>query len=60
MKELRSACRFWSEYHKEGDHLGDSGVNGMILLKWVSGKYSVKLWIAFCRFRIGFGDILYL
>jgi hypothetical protein len=26
------------------DHLGDSGIDGKILLEWISGKYGGRVW----------------
>jgi hypothetical protein len=30
---------FWWGDPREGDHLGDSGVDGRIILRWIFGKW---------------------
>jgi hypothetical protein len=35
---------FWWENLREGDHLGDPGVDGRIILRWIFGKWDVAVW----------------
>jgi uncharacterized protein YjcR len=39
MEESRDAYRFWWKNLKERDHLEHPGVDGNILLKWISRKW---------------------
>jgi hypothetical protein len=47
---MGSACRgetfteFWWGTLKEGEHLGDPGVDGRIILRWIFRKWDVGLW----------------
>jgi hypothetical protein len=36
------------------DLLGDLGKDWRIILKWILGKYDVRIWTGFCWLRIGF------
>jgi hypothetical protein len=47
--------RFWSENLEGRDHLGDLGVDGRIILEWISGKQG-ETWAGFIWLRIGTGD----
>jgi hypothetical protein len=38
-----------------GDHSEDRGIDERIILKWILGKYSWRLWIGFIWLRIGTG-----
>jgi hypothetical protein len=40
MEEMRSASKFLVK-SPEGDHFGDPGIDGMIILKWI-----LKTWYA--------------
>ena len=35
---------FWWENLRERDHLGDPGVDGRIILRWIFRKWDVRLW----------------
>jgi hypothetical protein len=39
MGEERGAYRIWWGDPREGDHLGDPGVDGRIILRWIFGKW---------------------
>jgi len=40
---------FWCGNPKDRDHLGDTGVDGRIILRWIFGKWDVGRmeWIVF-------------
>ena len=35
---------FWWGNLRERDHLGDPGVGGMIILRWIFRKWDVGIW----------------
>ena len=35
---------FWWENRREGDHLGDPGVDGRIILRWISRRLDAGIW----------------
>jgi hypothetical protein len=41
MWESGAYTRFWLEDLRERDHLGDPGVEGRIMLKWIFRKWDV-------------------
>jgi hypothetical protein len=44
---------FWLESLKGRDILGDLGIDGKTILKWILGKYDRKLWAGFIWIRKG-------
>jgi hypothetical protein len=40
---------------RERDHLGDLGVDGMIILRWIFRKWVVGAWTGLIWLRIGTG-----
>jgi len=40
----------------ERDHLGDPGVDGRIILRWMFRKWDVEVWTGSSWLRIGTGD----
>ena len=47
---------FWWENLREGDHLGDPGVDGRIILRGIFRKWDGGgVWTGLCWLRIGTG-----
>jgi hypothetical protein len=44
--------KFWSENLKGRDYSEDLGVDGKIILEYISGTYGEKLWTGCIWFRI--------
>ena len=40
---------------RERDHLGDPGVNGRIILRWIFRQWNVEVWTGLSWLRIGTG-----
>jgi hypothetical protein len=47
--------KFWWGNLRARDHLGDPGVDGMIILRWTFRNWDVGLWIGLSWLRIGAG-----
>jgi hypothetical protein len=52
MGEKKMHTVIWLENLKERDHSEDGGVDGKIILKWILGKQSGKVWIEYIWLRI--------
>jgi hypothetical protein len=46
---------FWRKNLRERDHWGDTGVNGKIILRWISRKWGVGVWTELGWFGIETG-----
>ena len=46
---------FWWGNLRGGDHLGDPGVDGRKILRWICRKWDVELWTVSSWLRIGTG-----
>ena len=44
MGEERSCIGSWWGNRREGDHWGDLGVDGWIILGWISRRWDVGIW----------------
>jgi hypothetical protein len=42
---------FWWGHLREGDHLGDAGVGGRIILKWIFKRWDGVDWIELAQDR---------
>jgi hypothetical protein len=55
--ERREACIwFWWGNLRERDHLGDPGVDGRIILRWIFRKWDVGVWTGLGCLWIETGD----
>ena len=44
MGEERGCIGPWWGNRREGDHWGDLGIDGWIILGWISGRWDVGIW----------------
>ena len=54
-EEERRIQGFGGENQREGNHLGDPGVDGRIILRWIFRKWDVGVWSGSSWLRIGTG-----
>ena len=59
MSEERGYIGSWMGNRREGDHLGDLGVDGWIILGWTSRRWDVGLWtgLGWPRIKTGGGRL---
>ena len=50
--EVRRIQLWWGNM-REGDRFGDPGIDGRIILRWISGKWDVWVWTGSSWLRIG-------
>ena len=55
MGEERGCTGFWWGNRREGDHWGDLGIDGRIILGWISRRWDVGIWTGLGWPRIGTG-----
>jgi hypothetical protein len=48
---------FWWGNLRKRDHLGDPGVDGRIILRWIFRKWDVSSWTGWSWLRIGTGGV---
>jgi len=44
---------FWWGNLRERDHLGDPGIDGRVILRWIFRKWDMELWTRSSWLRIG-------
>ena len=52
---MNLASGFWWENLRERHHLGDPGLDGRIILRWIFRKWDVVAWSGSIWLRIGTG-----
>jgi len=59
MGEERGCIGSWWENRREGDHWGDLGVDGWIILEWISRRWDVCIWtgLGWPRIETGCGRL---
>jgi len=53
--EERGCIGYWWGNRSEGDHWGDLGVDGWIILGWISRRWGVGIWTGLGWPRVGTG-----
>ena len=53
MGEERGCIGSWWGNRREGDHWGDLGIDGWIILGWISRRWDVGIWTGLGWPRIG-------
>ena len=59
MGEVRRCIGSWWENRREGDHWGDLGLDGWIILGWISRRWNVGIWtgLGWPRIETGGGSL---
>jgi hypothetical protein len=47
---------FWWENRRERDYLGDPGLDGRLILRWIFRKWDVEVWTGLISLRTGTGN----
>jgi len=55
MGEERGCIGSWWGNRREGDHWGDLGIDGWIILVWITRRWDVGIWTGLCWPKIGTG-----
>jgi len=51
--QCTKSIRSWWGNRREGDHWGDLGVDGWIILGWISRRWDMGIWTGLGWLRIG-------
>jgi len=51
----KAYTEFWWGNLRERDYLGDPGLDGRIMLRWIFRKWDVRVWTGLIWLRIGTG-----
>ena len=59
MGDERGSIESWWGNRREGDHWGDLGVDGWIILGWISRRWDVSIWtgLGWARIETGGGRL---
>jgi len=55
MRDRRGVCRVLVGNLRQREHLGDPGVEGRIIIRWIFRKWDLGVWTGLSWLRIGTG-----